>query len=158
MKKHLASLALLSFTATAVASTTDTLTLSGTISSSVSVSVAADPAASSLDLGQTQSDLQVGVVTENSNAANGYKIRARSANASKIKHSTAADHVAYTMKYNGGSAVTLTTANQDVKTQNTGGSYSGVTSNVTISYTGASSGTLRSGSYSDTITFTIEAL
>jgi hypothetical protein len=158
MKQRFAYLAFFAFSSAATAATSDTLTLSGTIGATVSVSVAADPNASSLDLETTQSDLLVGVVTENSNAANGYKIRARSANASQIKHSTASDNVPYTMKYAGGGAITLTVSDQDVKTQSTGGSYSGVTSNVTVSYTGASAGTLTAGTYSDTITFTIEAL
>lgn len=136
--------------------TSGTLTLSGTIGSIISIVVTPNAAASSLDLTSSQTDLLVGTVSESSNAINGYRILAKSTNASKIKHSTASDFVGYTMKYGGGSAVTLTTSDQAVKNQTVGGNYNGVSSNVTVSYTGSSS--LTAGSYSDLITFTIEAL
>jgi hypothetical protein len=157
MKKTFAALLVFAFTlTTAHAATTGTLTLSGTIATLISIVVTPDANASALDLTANAANLQVAVVTENSNAVNGYKIKAKSANAGTIKHASLADNVAYTLKYGAGSAVTLTAADQDVKTQATGGTYSGVNSNVTISYTGSSA--LTAGAYSDTITFTIEAL
>lgn len=140
----------------AVAAVTGTLTLSGSIAQNISVAVNALGAATALDLTATQTDLAVATVNEVSNAHNGYKITASSANNGRIKEATLADFVSYTIKYNGGTAVTPTTAAQDVKTMSTGGGRTVATSNVSISYTGSS--TLAAGSYSDTITFTIVAL
>lgn len=156
MKMALTILAVVGFSTGSQAATTGTLTLSGTILALVSIVVTPNAASTSLDLTTNQTDLLVGTVAENSNALNGYRIKAKSTNGSKIKHATAADFISYTIKYGAGSATTLTTTDQIVKTQSTGGAYSNVSSNVTLSYTG--SGSLTAGAYSDGITFTIEAL
>ncbi|MBC7397095.1 MAG: fimbrial protein [Bdellovibrionales bacterium] len=154
MNKLLVGLLLVS--SAAQAATTGTLSLSGTIANVISIAVAAAGAASTLDLTATQTNLVVATVTENSNSNTGYTISARSTNTGTIKHATATDNVAYTMKYAGGTATSLTTVDQTVKTQSTGGVYSAVSSSVSVSYTGNAS--LRAGSYSDTITFTIAAI
>jgi hypothetical protein len=139
---------------TTYAATTGTLTLTGTISQNVSIVVNTLAAAGTLDLTATQTNLAVANVDEVSNSAGGYKITASSANAGTIKNGANADNVAYTLKYDGGSAISLTVAPQDMKT----GAGGIVTDNsaVTISYTGAAG--LSSGTYSDTVTFTIVAL
>ncbi len=157
MKSMMRKLALVSMlvSATTYGAVTGTLTLSGSISAVISIVVNPLAAASTLNLTANQTDLAVATVDENSNAVNGYKITASSANNGQIKHATLADNVGYTMKYDGGSAVTLTTSAQDVKTVGSGGVYAD-TSNVSISYTGSSS--LTAGAYSDVITFTIVAL
>lgn len=156
MKMALALVAVLGLSTGAQAATTGTLNLSGTILSLVSIVVTANSAASSLDLTSNQTDLLVGTVSESSNALLGYRIKAKSTNGSKLKHSTAADVVNYTIKYGASASTTLTTVDQVVKTQSTGGAYNNVVSNVTLSYTGSVA--LTAGSYSDGITFTIEAL
>ena len=156
MKMALALVAVLGLSTGAQAATTGTLNLSGTILSLVSIVVTANSSASNLDLTSNQTDLLVGTVSESSNALLGYRIKAKSTNGSKLKHTAAADAVNYTIKYGTGASTTLTTVDQVAKTQSTAGVYNNVVSNVTLSYTG--SATLTAGSYSDGITFTIEAL
>lgn len=151
-------LALLMFmSSVADAATTGTLSLSGTVGATISISVdSSNGNAAALDLSTTQTTLNIATVTENSNSSSGYTISAKSTNGSSLNHSSLPDNVPYTIKYAGGSAVTLTTSNQTVKTQATGGVYSGVTSAVTIQYTGTTS--IAAGTYTDTITFTIAAI
>jgi hypothetical protein len=156
MKFLLLSFVMLS-TASYAVTDSDTLSLTATVAETVSITVVADSNATGLDLHTTKSDLAVAAVTEASNAANGYKVLAKSANNGTIKHSTAASNVAYTMKYDGGSAVTLSTSDAQIKSK-TSGVYTGEVSAATISYTGVAATSLLSGSYSDTITFTIESL
>lgn len=150
--------ALLSTNAFAVVTASGNLNLSGTISDAVSINVVPSGNHNNLPLSTTQVDRNVASVEESSNATAGYLVKARSTNASKLVHTTdSGQFVNYTMKYAGGAAVTLTAVDQTVKTQNTGGVYTSVASAVTISYTGVAAASLRSGSYTDTITFTVES-
>ncbi|MBC7711868.1 MAG: fimbrial protein [Rhizobacter sp.] len=134
------------------------LALTGTITDSVSIAVTPSGNYNNLTLTTTAVDSVVASVAESSNSTAGYLILARSANASKLVHSTdATQTVGYTMKYAGGTAVTLTATDQTVKTQATGGVYSAVASAVSISYTGVTAASKRAGSYTDTITFTVQS-
>lgn len=139
------------------AATTGSLSLSGAVTEGISIVVdSSNGNAAALDLSTSQSTLNIATITENSNSSTGYTISAKSTNAGKLKHSSLSDNVPYTIKYAGGAAVTLTTSDQVVKTQSTGGVYTGVSSPVTIQYTGSSG--ISAGTYSDTITFTIAAI
>ncbi len=144
-------------TSTYAATASGNLNLSGSIADSVSIAVTPTAAASSLTLTSTATDVSIASVAETSNAANGYLIKARSTNAGKLVHgSDATQFINYTIKYAGGSAVTLTTSDETVKTQSTGGNYNAVASAVSISYTGVTAASRVAGSYTDTIIFTIE--
>lgn len=135
------------------------LNLSGSIGDNVAISVTPAAAASSLVLTANAVDTVVASVSETSNAAAGYTILAKSTNGGKLTHTTdSSQQVAYTIKYGGGASVALTTTDQTVKTQNVGGTYSGVSSNVSVSFTGVSASSKKAGSYTDTITFTIQSL
>jgi len=139
------------------ATATGNLGLSGSIADAVALTVTPSANATALVLTTTAVDVNVASVNEVSNASNGYTISAKSANASKLVHSAdSAYTVGYTIKYNGGSAITLTTSDQQVKSA-VGGNYN-VNSAVTISYTGVSSASYKSGTYTDTITFTLQSL
>jgi len=159
MKKLLLLAIVSAFTTTSAwaVSATGNLGLSGSIADSVAITVTPSANATSLTLTSNATDVNVASVNEVSNAQNGYQILAKSANASKLVHTTSSsNYVGYTIKYNGGSAVTLTAVDQQVKSV-AGGNYNS-NSAVTISYTGVSSSTHVSGSYTDTITFTIQSL
>lgn len=154
----LSATSLMSFSAFGVTATGN-LNLSGSIADAVSITVTPNATASSLNLSSTQTDTVVASVSESSNAANGYTISAKSTNGSSLVHSSdASQTIAYTIKYGASSAVTLTTSDQVVKTQSTGGAYTGVNSSVSISYTGVSAATRKAGTYTDTITFTVTGL
>jgi len=149
---------LMSFSSYAVTQSAN-LNLSGSIGDNVAIAVTPNASASSLVLTTTAVDTVVAAVSETSNAANGYSILAKSSNAGKLVHSSdATQFVAYTIKYGAGTAVSLTATDQTVKTQATGGNYNAVSSNVSISYTGVSASSKKAGTYTDTITFTIQSL
>lgn len=149
---------LMSFSAMG-ATASGNLNLSGSIADAVTISVTPTAAASSLNLTSTAVDTVVASVSETSNAANGYRILAKSSNVGKLIHSSdSSQTVDYTMKYASSGAISLTASDQVVKTQNTGGAYNAVASSVSISYTGVSASSRKAGSYTDTITFTIEGL
>ncbi len=151
------AISLLTCTSALAATASGNLNLSGTIAEATSITVTPHANASALTLTSSAADLQIATVDETSNATNGYLIKAKSTNGSKLVHSSDSSQlVNYTIKYAGGSAVTLTTSDQTVKTQSTGGTYNAVSSNVTISYSAVSAATRIAGTYTDTITFTIE--
>lgn len=139
------------------ASATGNLGLSGTIADNVALTVTPTAAATTLTLTSNAVDVNVASVNEVSNAQSGYEIKAKSTNGGKLTHTIDnTQQINYTIKYNSGSAVALTTSDQQLKTV-AGGNYNS-NSPVTISFTGVTGATHKSGSYTDTITFTIQSL
>lgn len=155
MNKFLIATTFSMFSFTSFAATQGTLQLQGTIGQVLSLSVqAVSSVNTSLDLTTTQTDLKVADVTEQSNSNTGYKILAKTTNGGLLKNGSL-DQVSYSMKYDG-VAVTLAQTDTAVKSISTGGVYS-ASSDVEISYTGQSAASLTQGTYSDTVTFTIQA-
>lgn len=135
--------------------TQGTLLLQGTVNQVLSLSVTPESGVNnSLDLSTTEADLKVAEVSEQSNSSTGYKILVRTANGGSLKNGSV-DDIAYTMKYDG-SPVSLSTSDTEVKNESTGGVYN-YASDVEISYTGVPAASLTQGTYSDTVTFTIQA-
>jgi hypothetical protein len=137
------------------ATTFGTLNLIGIIPKKVEITVTAKPAASTLDLTTTESNLSVATVTGKSNVIAGYKITIASANLGKLINSGSAtplaNEVAYTMKLDA-ATVNLATS--------TALSFTGLapfTKDVTVSYTGVDAADYKEGNYTDTVTFTIAA-
>ncbi len=157
MKQFLFFAGALALAATqANAASTGTLLLQGTVSLVNDLSVT--PAGSnntSLDIVAGQSVL-VASVAETSNNLTGYKINAKSDNGSELRNgSDASKKTTYTISYDGGSAVTLSTSYQQVKNVN---SLSGLTTNNSnVNATVAPYASAPAGTYSDTITFQIVA-
>lgn len=115
-----------------MAATTGTLLLQGTVAEVVSIVVTPEAAASTLDLSASPAALKVASVNEKSNANTGYKISVKSANNGLLQNGSL-DSLAYQISYDGGSAISPTTADQDVKTVATAGVYDD-DSDVNISY------------------------
>ncbi len=143
---------------------TATLTLTATaIGRTIAIMLSADPVASNLPLSISQTDLTVATAFESSNSNTGYRIKARSLNGGFLKHALAGgspganQKINYSLKY-GGSTLTLSPANTDttVKTVSAG-IYNSNSSVITLSYTAPSMGTVNAGTYSDVLTFTVEA-
>jgi hypothetical protein len=155
MKKIVFTLAFLATFNFATAATTGTLTLTGSVPQVLAIAVNADAASSALDLTTTKSDLQVATVDESSNSASGYKILLSSENSGQLVRDGGSEYVAYTAKYDG-SAVTLSSTAQNAKVVSSGGVHSD-SSTVSISYTGQAATSMIAGSYSDTLTLTIQA-
>ncbi|WP_372652678.1 fimbrial protein [Halobacteriovorax sp.] len=155
MKKLFIASTLTLMSASSFAATQGTLLLQGTIDQVLSLSVTPESGVNnSLDLTSTETDLKVAEVSEETNSNTGYKILVRTANGGLLKNGSL-DEVSYTMKYDG-TAVTLAQSDTEVKNESTGGVYS-YASDVEISYTGQSAASLTQGTYSDTVTFTIQA-
>lgn len=148
-------LALFGITTSALAATSGIITLQGVVPKVVAVTVTGVPPFNALDLTTTQTNLPVANINEQSNDTNGYTVTAASANDGQLKNG-AVGSIAYTARYNAVSfaltvtPVTITTVAGSVAVVN-------VTKSLTISYTGTPSASNMSGTYSDTLTFTIAA-
>ena len=138
-------------------STTATVTLSALINEMVSISITPAGGNGNLNVNTSQVDVPVATVYENSNSANGYLVKARSENNGKIQSTQGADNIPYYIRYGGGTSLKLSDNDQTVKEQNIGGVYNSVNKDITISFQGVPATNLRSGSYRDIITFTIES-
>jgi len=132
-----------------------TLLLQGQVSQVLNLVVTPEAGVNtSLDLVNGESDTKVATVTEETNSNTGYKILIRTANGGLLKNGSL-DQVSYSMSYDG-SPVTLSTTDTEVKNVSTGGVYDH-DSDVEVSLTGSgSAAALTQGTYSDTVTFTIQ--
>jgi hypothetical protein len=147
----IASMSLFNF---AHAATSGNLQLQGTIPKVLSLDVKANSAATKLDLTQTINDLPVANVHEMSNSESGYRIYLSSKNSGKLLHK-AGDAVKYKIKY-GGKNSSLSSSRKEVANVKFSDTKEKV-KDVRISYSGKKAETMISGTYSDTLTFTIEA-
>lgn len=136
-----------------LAATTGTLLLSGTVAVNYELTVAAQTGHNALNILAGESNDLVGIVTEKTNNPTGYKIKMSSANAGLLKNGTI-DSVSYTISYNGATAVTPSLTPTLVKTVNTA-APGGNLSNVSITF--PAKPLALAGTYTDTLTFTIEA-
>lgn len=153
MKQHLFTIGLLTLTTTGMAATSADLILRGVVAPILEVSIAHEPLASSLPLDRQVNNEKVGTITETSNSATGYKIKARSANAGKLVNTSHINSfVNYSLTYGGNNVPMNSSATQVYTTSNLRGTYS---KDLKISYNQPSN--LSAGSYEDTVTFTIEA-
>jgi uncharacterized protein (UPF0333 family) len=152
MKKFIAlSLATLSFSS--MAATQADLILKGLVAPILEISIAHETVASNLDLSQQASNVKVATLTEKSNYATGYKIKAKSTNAGKLVNTSDVNSfVNYSLTYNGSGVSLNSSATQIYSTSNLKGTY---TKELKISYSQPSN--LSAGSYEDTVQFTIEA-
>ena len=122
------------------------LLLTGTVGQFVAIDVTPAPAASALTLSVAQSTpLEVGTVTESSNTA--YTVTAGSANGFNFANA-GVDQVPYTLWYDGA------TVAANGATVSSGTSASNVARSVAVTYAAAGVA-IATGTYSDTVTFTI---
>jgi hypothetical protein len=145
------------------AATQGSIPLSGTVGTVCSITVNQQAGATTLTLTASQTNLLIATATENCNDHNGYFVTVMSRNAGTPAGQGKAflggavsgnpDKVPYTISY-AGTTLTLDATGaargKDTTFKTTG---QGVTSNVTITYTGVSN--LGADTYSDTITLTI---
>lgn len=157
MKNVLKVIVALMFVQTSFAATSGQLNLSGIVPSRLSIVVNPEAVATNLDLSTTQANLKVAAVTERSNHRLGYTVAVKSSNNGVLAHEdgVANGSVAYTLKY-GTFDGTLTTADQTAVDSNNI-QLPGLSRDVEISYTGDAPENMRSGTYSDIVTFTITA-
>lgn len=157
MKKLLVLSALLLTTGAAQAASTGTLLLQGTVALVNDIVVTPNGSNNTtLDIVGGAAGVLVASVAETSNNLTGYKINAKSDNGSELRNtSDATKKTTYTISYDGGSAVTLTTSYQQVKNVT---SLTGLTTNNSnVNATVAAYAAAPAGTYSDTVTFQIVA-
>jgi hypothetical protein len=154
MKKILYAFATMTtFTMAAEAATRADLILKGVIAPVLEISIAHETIASNLDLSQAASNVKVATLTEQSNYAQGYKVKAKSTNSGKLVNvSDANSFVNYSLTYNGGNIALNSSPVQIYSTSNLKGTYS---KELKISYNQPTN--LSAGSHEDTVQFTIEA-
>lgn len=153
MKKILFALSLTTLASTAFSATQAELILKGIVSPILEISIAHETVASALDLSSQASNVKVATLTEKSNYAQGYKVKAKSTNAGKLVNTSDANSfVNYSLTYNGSNVPLSSSPSQVYSTSNLKGTY---TKDLKISYNQPSN--LAAGSYEDTVQFTIEA-
>ena len=152
MKRFIAlSLATLSFSS--FAATQADLLLKGTVAPLLEISILHETVASNLDLSRQASNVKVATLTEKSNYATGYKIKAKSTNAGKLVNTSDVNSfVNYSLTYQGNNVSLTNSPVQVYHTANLRGTF---TKDLKISYNEPTN--LSAGSYEDTVQFTIEA-
>jgi hypothetical protein len=131
------------------ADTTAVLHLKGTVPVVMSLELESESLALNLPLDVSQNNTKIGTIKEKSNSGAGYTLSISSLNNGYLKNGT--ESVQYTMNY-GGVSVPLNTP-QTLNRTTRGSSNR----DVNITYTGAALETLKSGDFTDTVTFTIQA-
>lgn len=142
------------FSINSYCATIGSLTLRGVVPQLVSVSVSSETIATSLPLDITQNDTKVATINERSNSHTGYSIVISSANSGNLKRVSGTETLSYVLKYNG-STVNLASG------QTFNYASAGVTNidrDINISYTGSDLSTVKSGTYEDTVTFSISSI
>lgn len=141
----------------AMAATTGTLTLQGTIAPVLSLTVVPtdsspnDGTYSGLDL-STNTDIEVANVREVSNASNGYKVLVT--HEGKLRNQTNNNAIFnYRLVYENSEV----NAGNNIEVANVGAGIYDVNKKIRVRYSGVPANTLASGTYAETVTFTIQA-
>lgn len=153
MKKIITALTLTTLSLSAFSATQADLILKGVVAPILDISIAHETVAGNLDLSQAASNVKVATLTEKSNYAQGYKIKAKSINGGKLVNTVDANSfVNYSLTYNGSGISLNTSPTQIYSTSNLKGTF---TKELKISYSAPVN--LSAGSHEDTVQFTIEA-
>lgn len=151
--KKLIALTLSTLSLSSFAATQADLILRGTVAPILEISINHETVASNLDLSQQANNIKVATLTEKSNYATGYKIKAKSANSGKLVNTGDTNSfVNYSLTYAGNNVPLSSSPSQVYQTANLRGTF---TKELKISYNQPSN--LSAGSYEDTVQFTIEA-
>ncbi len=153
MKKFITALTLTTLSLSAFSATQADLILKGVVAPILDISIVHETVAGNLDLSQAASNVKVATLTEKSNYAQGYKIKAKSINGGKLVNTVDANSfVNYSLTYNGSGISLNTSPTQIYSTSNLKGTF---TKELKISYSAPVN--LSAGSHEDTVQFTIEA-
>lgn len=153
MKKTALALAITTLSFSSFAATSADLILKGMVAPILDIAIQHESVASNLDLSQPANNVKVATLTEKSNHATGYKIKAKSTNGGKLVNvNDQNSFVNYSLTYNGASVPLNTSATQVYSTSNLKGTF---TKELKISYSQPNAN-LSAGSHEDTVQFTIE--
>ncbi len=138
-------------------SDTAELVISGNVLPICNIEVAATVAASALNITGGESSTSIASVTEQSNSPAGYTVSVSSLNNGSLKHaSVPGEQFAYQLSYDGGANFNPTTAPAVVKTSGPLPGFTTDVSDVKITY--PAQPTAMVGTYSDTLSFTLQSL
>lgn len=140
----------------AFSATTGTLIISGIIPVMLGINVVTLPLASNLTLNTAASNMKIATITEQSNSNTGYDIMISSLNAGKLKRVGSADFINYTVTYGSLSAATLSASPISAVSQSVSGVYV-VNRDFGISYAATPYNSKLAGTYTDTVTLSIQA-
>ena len=141
-----------------------TVSLSGRMAQLIDIYSVKESGIQSLDLTSDLTDFKVATIYETSNADLGFTVSITSTNLANdsvghtspyFQHETGTTTLSYDLSYGGTAVVAWTAGTAEVTSSDTQTASSGENKDVTISYSGDA--TLESGSYRDTLTFTIAA-
>ena len=162
IRSILSGFVLLAASSLAFAAPNASILISGSVPAILEISVTAAPAASSLPLTTTVSNLPIATVVERSNKKAGYTVELSSANATAsgaaiatLNSSESPDVLPYILRY-AGNAVVFQGGKAVVSDVSAKTNAAGTSRDVTISFDGASY-FLDESTYSDTLTFTVIA-
>ena len=140
----------------AYSASTGTLFLSGTIAAVNDLVITPYADATNLNIITGETAKLVAKATETSNSLAGYRISARSANASKLVNTiNSGYYTTYTFSYNGGSYITLSSSDQDVKNVSSLDGLTTQESDIRVNVAAFPTGP--AGTYTDTVTLSIIA-
>jgi hypothetical protein len=134
------------------ATTTDTLDINANVLPIMTIEIAPGDPDFDITPETAITDQNLGTITINSNIAAGYDVTLTAANTSGLENGS--ENIAYTVKYNGDSAITLSQSASNVEnvaTQTTGAE----SRSLTLSITGAESKGRSAVIFTDTITIDI---
>jgi hypothetical protein len=147
------ALAVLSFTFTSFAATSDTLLLKGAVASRLSIEVTPELIAANLPLDISQGGTKVASVLEKSNSNSGYKVTISSANQGKLVRQDGTEQFPYSLAYDGSPLDLSSSVEQDHSSP----AAVSISKDVNITYTGIAAEDMVEGVYSDIVTFSIAA-
>ena len=134
---------------------TDTVLVTGTISEVVTVAITPNSNSFSVTAGSAVTDQDIATIAINSNDPQGYDVTLTGTHATSIlENGGASASMAYTVKYNGGSATGVTTIATNVESS-TGQTAGAVNRSLTLSIAGSESTGKPAEAYTDTITVEI---
>ena len=154
--KQLLLTAIIFLSITTNAASTGTLLLSGVVEPVNDISIAPTASATTLNITNGEITKLVATATETSNNLTGYKITMRSTNSSKLVHTIDnSKFTTYTISYNGGPYISLTTTDQEVKNVTSLNGLTTQSSDIKVNVVAYP--TAPTGTYNDLVTISIAA-
>lgn len=141
------------------ATDSDDLLLSGTVQEVTSITVTGNASATSLDIVNGENGTQVASAAEQSNSANGYKIKMHSVNGGFLTNNTNSNvKTSYQINYGSSGYKTPPATGNTVDMITVSGTGQKITNSRNIQVNVSALPNAIAGTYSDTVTFTIEGL
>lgn len=137
-----------------VFATTDSVVITGTVQPVLSITIASGSPSFDITPGAAVTDQDIGTITINSNNPDGYDVTLVAANSAGLINSDADEAIAYTLRYNGGSAITVGTSTTNVENV-TSATAGAVTRTLTLSISAIETAGKSAEAFSDTITMEI---